>query len=201
MYLGIDVGGTKTLVAVLDSKGKIVEQTKFPTPEDYKEFLIKLHTALHGFKNKDFRAGGAGIPATKFDRKHGRAISFGNLPWRNVSVQADLERLLKCPVVVENDAKLAALSEAALLKNKYREVLYVTVSTGIGIGLVSKGVINTSIGDGGGRTIMLEHKGKLTPWEDFAGGKAIVERYGKKAAEISDEATWQAISRDLAKGF
>jgi predicted NBD/HSP70 family sugar kinase len=103
--------------------------------------------------------------------------------------------------VVENDAKLAALSESRLLKDKYSVVLYITVSTGIGIGLVVDGKIDTNVGDGGGRALLLEHKGKMMSWEDFASGRAIVERYGKKAADITDEGTWRAIARDLAKGF
>ena len=42
MYLGIDVGGTKTLVATLDVNGVIIEKYKFPTPKKYTDFLIEL---------------------------------------------------------------------------------------------------------------------------------------------------------------
>src|SRR4029077_13682232 len=58
-----------------------------------------------------------------------------------------------------------------------------------------------NIGDGGGRTILLEHEGKLVPWEDFVSGRAIVARYGKRAEEINDQATWKAIVRELKLGF
>jgi predicted NBD/HSP70 family sugar kinase len=201
MYLGVDIGGTKTLVAVLTESGEIRERVKFPTPENYDDFLAQLELTIEGFETKDYRACGVGMPVTVFDRKHGRGMSFGNLPWRNVPVQHDVERLVGCPVVVENDAKLAALSEAMLLKHKYSKVLYVTVSTGIGIGLVANQTIDTSIGDGGGRAILLEHRGKMMPWEDFASGRAIVERYHKRAVDITEKETWQKICRDLAKGF
>jgi predicted NBD/HSP70 family sugar kinase len=201
MYVGVDIGGTKTLVAVLDKRGVIVEHNKFPTPHDYGEFLENLTKVIAAFKIKDFAAGGVGIPGPSFDREHGIGVRLGNLPWRNVPILQDAEDICHCPIAVENDAKLAALSEAMLLKDTYKKVLYVTVSTGIGIALVVDGVIDTSIGDGGGRTILLEHDGKIMPWEDFASGRAIVERYGKRASEITDEATWKAICRDLAKGF
>jgi glucokinase len=201
MYVGVDIGATKTLVAVLDEHGVIIEHTKFPTSPDYSVFLEDLRKTVTEFKAKNFAAGAAGITAPSFDREHGVGINFSNLPWRNASIQEDIEEICDCPIAVENDAKLAALSEAMLLKGSYKKVLYVTISTGIGIGLVVNGVIDTSIGDGGGRTILLEHDGKMTPWEDFAGGKAIVARYGKKAEDITDEATWKAICRDLAKGF
>lgn len=201
MYVGVDIGGTKTFAAVLDENGVITEQIRIPTSKDYEEFLSNLSQAVSKLKCKKFSSGGSGIPATKIDRKNGIALAFGNLPWKNVPIQTDLEKICQCPIAVENDAKLGALSEYMLLKDKYASVLYVTVSTGIGYGLVVDGVIDTSVGDGGGRTIMLDNQGKLEPWEDFASGKAILEHYGKPAKDIEDENIWKAISRDLAKGF
>jgi glucokinase len=201
MYLGVDIGGTKTLVAALDDRGVIQEQAKFPTPKNYDNFLLELRHELANFKTQDFRAGAIGMPVTAFDRAHGRGINFSNLPWHNVSMQVDAERLTNCPILVENDTKLAGLSEARLLKDQYQSIMYVTISTGIGYALVVDGQIDLNFGDGGGRTMMLEYKGKMTPWEDFAGGRAIVARYGKKALDIKDKAAWQTISRDLARGF
>lgn len=200
MYLGVDVGGTKTLVAVLNDDGVIVEQAKFPTPKDYEDFLEQLAATLKAFETRDFRAGGAGIPG-RLDREHGRALNFGNLPWRSLPVQDDLEKLAGCPFVIENDAKMAGLSEAMLLKDKFERVLYITVSTGIGLALIDKGVIDVNIGDSGGRALMLPHKGKLMPWEEFVSGRAIVERFGKRAADINDDKTWRIISHDLAQGL
>lgn len=200
MYVGVDVGGTKTLLAALDDAGVIVEQVKFPTPQRYEDFLQQLRTEKAKLKTQDFRAGGIAIPG-RLDRKHGRALSLGNLGWKNIAVQHDTERIFGCPMALENDAKLAGLSEAMLLKGKQNVVLYVTISTGIGTALIVNGSIDTNIGDGGGRTIMLEHKGKLTAWEDFASGRAIVERFGKRAADITDEKTWKIISHDLAQGL
>jgi predicted NBD/HSP70 family sugar kinase len=201
MYLGIDVGGTKTLVATLNNEGVITEKVKFLTPRTYHEFLVELKTALGNLKVQDFKAGGVGIPATIIDREHGIGRRFGNLPWRDVPMLADVERIAHCPFVLENDTKMAGLSEAMLLKTKYSRVLYVTVSTGVGFALVVDDIIDPNIGDGGGRTMLLEHRGKMVPWEDFASGRAIVERYHKKAFEIQDEAIWRKISRDIAQGL
>lgn len=201
MYLGVDIGGTKTLVAALNSSGIIIKSLKFPTDHNYHKFIEQLEHTIKELDVDDYAAGAVGVPATKIDRHHGRAMSFGNLPWPVVAIQHDIEQIAHCPIVVENDAKLAALSESRLLKDRFRDVLYVTVSTGIGYGLVIDGVIDKGIGDGGGRTILLEHNGKMTPWEDFASGKALVERYGKLAKDIHDDATWKSISRNLAQGF
>lgn len=201
MYIGIDIGGTKILLCTLSDDGVITESIKIPTPKDYNDFLKELSLNVGKLEAKDFKAGGLAIPASSIDRDHGIGKIYGNLPWHNTPIQHDVEQISRCPIVIENDAKLAALSEAMLLKDKYKSVLYVTVSTGIGYGLVKDGYIDKNIGDGGGRTILLEHQGKMMPWEDFASGRAIVERYGKKAKDIEDKDTWQKISADLAKGF
>lgn len=201
MYVGIDVGGTKTLIATLDDNGVILEKVKYPTPESYDIFLDQLAATLNTFNQKDYRAGGIGIPATVFDREHERAISFGNLPWKNVSVQQDTEIICHCPMVVENDAKLAGLSESMLLKSDYNKVLFITVSTGIGFSLINQHEIDINFGDSGGHSLLVAYKGKQVPWESFASGHAIVERFGKKAFEITDEETWAIIARDLSIGL
>ncbi len=200
MYAAIDIGGTKTLAASLDDNGVIQQQIRFETPQTYPEFLEQLIIAFSAIDTKDFRAGGVGAPGT-IDRKHGRVINLGNRGWHDIALVADIENILHCPFVIDNDAKLAALSEAMLVKEQFAKVLYITVSTGIGLGLVVDGVIDTAFGDGGGKTMLVEHKGKLTAWESFASGHAIVERYGKMAKDIHDKQTWQAIAHDLAIGF
>lgn len=201
MYIAIDIGGTKTLIASIDNDGVITEKTRFETPKNYDEFLDATVKSLRKLKEKEFAAGGVGISATYLDRHHGRALKLGNLPWENVPIQADIERLTDCPIVVENDAKMAGLSEAMLVKDQYDRVLYITVSTGIGIAFIEDRKIETSFGDAGGRTFLVEHKGRLTPWEDFASGRAIVERYGKMAKDIDDAKIWRSVARDLAKGM
>lgn len=199
MYLGIDVGGTKTIVAALDDNGVITESQRFPTPQDYRVFLSKLEEIVDAFTTQDFKAIGVGIPATSIDRKTGIAVSFSNLAWHNEPVQADIERLLGCPVAVENDAKLAGLSEA-MLREPMR-LLYLTISTGIGYSLVVDRQIDQNIGDSGGRLLLFEHSGKLTPWERFASGKAIVETFGKQAKDIEDPEIWDKIARNITQGL
>jgi predicted NBD/HSP70 family sugar kinase len=201
MYVGIDVGGTKTIAAILSSDGIISERERFPTPKDYGEFLRTLEKAFNNFHEQEHAAGGIGIPVTVFDRNHERAVNFGNLPWRNINIQQDVERICHCPIAVDNDAKMAGLSEAMLLQNEFSKVLYVTISTGIGYAIIDHLKIDDNVGDGGGRTMLLEHQGKLVPWESFASGHAIVERFGKKAVDITDEKTWQLIARDISQGI
>ena len=201
MYIGIDIGGTKTLVAVMTDEGVISESVKFPTPETYEDFLAALTRAVDSFTTKDFRAGAIGVPGT-INRERGIVEQLGNRPnWKKLHILRDIEHILHCPMRIENDAKLGGLSEYMLLKKQYKRVLYVTISTGIGIGLTVDGRIDENIGDGGGRTILLEHHGKLVPWETFGSGSAIVKTYGKMASEIEDKATWAKIVRTFTPGL
>jgi len=137
----------------------------------------------------------------RIDREHGVGLSCGNLGWKNVAIQADTEAIAHCPVIIENDAKLAGLSEALMIIDEFKKTLYITISTGIGISLITNGIIDTEIGDRGGASIMLEHDGVLTPWEHFASGKAIVAKYGKRASDIDDPAIWTEIARDFSVGI
>ncbi len=108
--------------------------------------------------------------------------------------------MLRCPVVIENDANLAGLSEAMLLKKKYSRVLYLTISTGINIGFIVNQHIDSDITPEAG-DIVMERGGKLVTWEHFASGKAIVKRFGKRASDIDDEETWRKIAHDFALGI
>jgi predicted NBD/HSP70 family sugar kinase len=199
MYLGIDIGGTKTLVAVLNNEGVIRESIKFPTPKVYPEFLKELSIAVAKLSTKEFVAACVAAPG-RVDREHGVALAFGNLPWKDVPLKRDVRRIVHCLVVVDNDANLAGLSEARLLP-QYDTVLYVTLSTGIGTGIITNQEIYPEFADSEGGEILLEHKGKLQKWEDFASGRAIVKQFGKRASDITDQKTWRIISRNIAVGL
>jgi predicted NBD/HSP70 family sugar kinase len=199
MYVGVDIGGTKTLVAVLNDQGVILERIRFLTPPHYEEFINALESAAQGLQHQDFRAGCVGAPG-KIDRDHGIGRDFGNLRWHNVPIQSDAERIFRCPMLVENDANLGGLSESMLLPRDKR-VLYVTVSTGIGTGFIDHQHIAPELANSEGGHMLLPFQGKRMLWESFASGRAIVKRFGKKAAEITDEATWRRIAHDLSLGF
>lgn len=200
MYLCIDVGGTKTLVASVDDNGVITDQIRFETPQNYEDFLVKLADSVKELNVSDYVALGIGIPATDLDRDRGIGVNFAHLTWKKVPIRANLEDLFKLPVALENDAKLAGLSESMLRKNKKR-LLYVTVSTGIGYSLIVNNKIDPNIGDGGGSLLVLEYKGQYLPWEDFAAGSAIVKIFGRKAEDIFDKPTWKSISKNLSLGL
>ena len=187
------------MVAALDSHGVILETNRFPTPVKYDEFVVQLSEAGKRLQQHDFIAGCMGVPG-RIDRRHGIGEYFGNLPWQNVPLQNDAEKIFRCPMLIENDANLGGLSESMLLPASKR-VLYVTISTGIGTGFIVNHTIDPALADSEGGQMLLEYHGKRVTWEDFASGRAIVRRFGKKAASITDDGTWQRIANDLAAGF
>jgi len=200
MYLAIDIGGTKTLVACFDAKGQLKNEVKFATPSDYEAWLEHCKAALTELKCDDFKAGCVAIPGTA-DRHNGVGINFGNLSWLDVPIARDVERLTNCPIVIENDAKLAGLAEANLIKKDFKKILYITFGTGIGISYIVDGVIDLHTNDLGGAVLTLEHGGKRVPWDKFASGHAIVRRFGKEAGDITDQAIWKEITHDFSVGI
>jgi glucokinase len=198
MYLGVDIGGTKTLVAVLDNSGVITERSKFPTPKTYHDLLASIRAAGEAFSAKDFEAGGVGVPG-RINRTGGTSLGAPNISWGMGPLQADLEKIFHCPFVIENDANMAGLSEAMLHK-EYATVLYITVSTGIGTGVVRNQKLEPALINSEGGQILLPFKEQYVPWEKFASGKAIYEHFGKKAADITAVDDWKYIARNLSLG-
>ena len=199
--LTVDIGGTKVLVATFDQDGAVQDSKKFKTPKEYDAFIAELRmTIVDMIGPAQPLACSIALPGS-INRAEGVAEYFGNLPWENVAISKDLSDILLCPIYLENDAKMAGLAEADSIKDLYKRVLYITVSTGIGLGLVVNGKIDHAVQDAGGKAIMVEHSGKIMAWEEFASGKAIVARTGKMASEITDEHDWYMVARNLAIGM
>ncbi len=201
MYGAVDVGGTKTLLAIFNKAGILKDQIKFPTPKKYSNFTDILAKTVAKFSTHDFRAVTVAMPGL-IDRKHGIVIAFGNLPWENVPIQKDAEKLFNCPIIIENDSKLAALSEARLIPN-YKKVLYVTISTGISGGLVINGKIDRRFEDIEPGQMLLEHEGRLKDWEDFGSGRAFQAKFGRRVSDTkdTDSEAWYWLARNVAIGL
>jgi predicted NBD/HSP70 family sugar kinase len=202
MFLAIDVGGTKTLTALFSEDGNIIITKRIQTDPNYSKFLIGLKELIElNFSNQPITHCCCALPG-RIDREKGIGIFFGNLPWTNVPIKEDLLRFLQdARIFVENDAKLAALSEAKELSVNYKTVLYVTVSTGIGAGVVVGGKLDPALLKIESGQMLLEHNGSLQKWESFASGRALAKTYGKKASEIDDPGIWREYSKGLALGL
>jgi predicted NBD/HSP70 family sugar kinase len=202
MYGAIDVGGTKTLVALFADDGTLISQIKFPTPPLYSLFIDELSETFEKLKRPTVQRVGIALPG-KIDRKHGVGVAFGNLPWSMVPIVEDVEAVFHSPVVLENDARLAALSEAILLKGDFNKVLYVTISTGIGGGLIVDGQIDPNFEDMEIGQLLLEHEGKLMRWEEFGSGKAFQQKYNSRVGDMDQNngGAWYWFAHNIALGL
>ena len=83
MYLAVDIGGTKTLVATLNNDGVITERLRFETPKKYEQFIKLLAESVANLSTDNFLACGIGFPG-RLNREQGLGVALGNLPWENV---------------------------------------------------------------------------------------------------------------------
>ncbi|MCL2085910.1 ROK family protein [Candidatus Saccharibacteria bacterium] len=206
MILVIDIGATKTLIATMDEnldQPQIAEHRHFATPKTPREFLNEFERQYSTMKKEGVKIAVFGIPALV---KDGGIIGyFPNLPeWKNeTGVAFNPAKELAATVLdgmsvyVLNDADLGAYGEAAGL-NFPETLLYIAPGTGVGVGVVTHGLI--SVHSEAGR-MMVEAGGKLVEWEKIASGTAIQRDYGKIANDIKDEATWRMIAARIALGL
>lgn len=202
MFVAIDVGGTKTLVAVFDEDGKVIARDKHPTGSDFDTFLDQTISAVEKLtKDDDVDVIVVAAPGL-IDYENNRVLDFGNFDWHNVDMHSPLAQRFECPVIVENDANLGAVGEANLGAGEpYETVLYITISTGIGTGITYQGALDRAMRKSEGGQMHFRHDGKLMRWEHFASGKAFYDRYQKMGVDvpIGDE-IWSQWAEDVSLG-
>lgn len=200
MLVTVDTGGTKTLIASFEQNGDIGEMIKFPTPPDQADYVTLLRSTLQkNYANTPVEAIVIALPGIV---KDGVALWCNNLGWKNFDAQAALSGVLgDTPVIIENDANLAGLSETRVLDPTPLLSLYVTISTGIGTGIITNGQIDPGLRYSEGGRALVEFDGIVREWESFASGKAIYEAYGKYAREITNERVWRQIADRISRGF
>lgn len=200
MIVAVDTGGTKTLITSFGEDGKIGKQVKFPTPPqeaDYVELLRSTLQSLYGGQRVE-----AVVIAIPGIIKDGVALWCNNLKWHNFDAKTAFTGVLgKTPVFIENDANLAGLSETRLLKKPPVSSLYVTISTGIGTGVITNGVIDPGLRLSEGGRCLVEFDGTVREWESFASGRAIYALYGQYARDIHSKRAWKHIADRISRGF
>lgn len=199
MLLTIDTGGTKTLVAGFARTGKPGREHRFPTPLDRGEYISQLLQIIREhYADQELEAIVIAVPG----RIRDNIVQWcGNLPWQDFDIAGELRPHVSCPVWIENDANLAGLAEVRALPVLPRQGLYVTVSTGIGTGVIVDGAIHPALSSSEAGHIVFEYGGQLRQWEAFASGRAIKATYGKYARDIHDRKTWHEISDKISRGF
>ena len=149
--IGVDLGGTKIAVARLYGR-ELSESVLQPTDCDSADDLIdQVVQMIQSVRGEQLHGVGIGVPSVvEFDT--GRVVSSVNVPLADVQLRAVLGERLGVPVFVDNDASVAALAEAHDddLRLVTRDLVMITVGTGVGGGLVLGGRIYRGATGGAG---------------------------------------------------
>ena len=201
MIIGVDIGGTKTYIASFAENGKLLKEVRFETNHDYSEFLKDLEHHARTLETGKAKIACVAVPGL-ISRSEGRVLSLGNLPWKDRYIKHDVSLALSLKnVYIENDSKLAGLAEARYILESYPRTFYLTISTGIGGALVVNGKLVSALKDMEIGKIPLDNNGAVRAWEDFASGRSFVEKYGKQAVDIEDDAIWKEYSQLICRGL
>ena len=192
-YLGVDVGGTKVAVASVEG-GEALHAVEHPTPLESAgavlgciERAVNEVAAVAG----EPQAVGVGVPS-QIEWSTGTVVASVNIPLADVPLREELGRRLGVPVYVDNDASCAALAEANAIDAT--ELVMLTVGTGVGGGVITRGRIFRGAHGLGGELghVVVETDGPECPGacpsrgclEALCSGTALERAAGMKGREV-----------------
>mgnify|MGYP000046421579 CR=1 FL=1 len=190
--LGVDIGGTKIALCVGDNKGNIKSSRRLQggTRQEYKEVLpelIKLAkqtVAEAGLEMDDIDVVGLSCPGP-LNIKDGIIEQTPNMVWEDVPLRDDIARELGIHTVMQNDANGGALAEWFFGAGRgYHDLLYLTMSTGIGGGIIAEdNLIEGETGNAGEvGHVVLDVNGPSCScgmngcFEAFCGGRSVANQ-------------------------
>ncbi len=197
LYLGIDLGGTNISTGIVDENGNILVKASTPTikgrdAEDILDDMAELSKKLMNELNvteKDIEAIGVGLPGM-IDKKKGISIYANNLKFNNTNIVEEMQKRIDLPCYIENDANCAAIGENVCgVAYGNENLIYITIGTGLGAGIIINGkVFDGSFGGGGeaGHMVIVAEGeectcGRKGCWEAYASASAL-RREGRIAA-------------------
>jgi glucokinase len=207
LLIGVDIGGTKVAAGLVSAAtGEIRAQVRTPMVASgtAQDGLASAKTAIDSLlKNtgtdlRDVRGIGVCAPGP-LDPTAGVIVNPPNVPcWRNFPLSAEMSKLYRVAVKLDNDANAAGLAETIWRAGRgYKNVFYVTIGTGIGTGIVLDGKIlhgrTGAAGEGG--HVSIDYRGprcacgKHGCIETLAAGPAIGKAARARLAEKSDESS------------
>lgn len=200
LTIGVDIGGTKILAGTVTDDGEITSVARRPTPrQDADAVLESVGEAVRELVDGSAEPiGGVGVGvAGLVDAERSRVFFAPNLRWSQVPVRTLLEASTGLPVVVENDGNIAAWGEYRFGAGRgTRDMVLVTVGTGIGGGIVINGQLfrgaHGAAGEIGHINAVPDGRacgcGRGGCWEQYASGNALVREARELAAERRSEA-------------
>ena len=204
LYGALEAGGTKMVCAIGDENGNILERISIPTrtPAETMGPMIDF------FRGKEIRALGIGcfgpVDLKKGSRTYGYITSTPKLAWQNYPIVAEFEKALGVPVGFDTDVNAAALGEATWgCTRDVENSIYITVGTGVGVGVIIGGKpYHGMLHPEGGHILLARHPddpmvGSGCPFhenclEGLAAGPSLEKRWGIKGAELTGrKEVWQ----------
>lgn len=190
--IGIDLGGTNIKVGIVDLDNHILRQESIPTyiERPWKDIIKSMADLTNSIILKERisidRCLGIGVGSPGLiDTKNGIVLYSNNFEWENIPLRRELQKYFNLPIKMSNDANCAALGEAkaGAAKDK-KNVVLLTLGTGVGGGIILDGVIFEGGGLGGaelghmtivagGITCTCGHKGCL---EMYASASALIRQ-------------------------
>ena len=187
LIAAVDIGGTKIAVGIVDSGGRVVVRRECPTapergPADGMVRIIEMISEM--VRETGAPLTGIGFGSTgPIDPFTGAVYRVDTLPgWEGANLMTPLADEFHVPVALENDADAAVLGEAAFGAGRGAgRVIYVTISTGIGVGIVVEGKLYRGAGAAHPEIghVVVEASGPLCYcgargcWEAMAAGPAM----------------------------
>ncbi len=213
--LGYDVGGTKIVVSLGSSDGRLLGSARIENkdthPEDILPQMVSLSRKLvkdAGMTLKDVRAFGVSCPGPADIPNGIMTAPTNNKYWRNVPLKKYLADNLGIPGVFENDANCGALAEWFFGAGKNcSDFIYLTMSTGIGGGIIAENKLVRGTGFYGGEVghIVIQLGGRHCNcgmdgcYEAYCGGRAIADRIQEELRNRPDEMLYKLVGGDLDK--
>lgn len=210
VIISVDLGGTRIRAARLDRSLNILrrEETLTLAQEGLDatlERIKKMIGAVMPGDGDDTPVLGIGVSAPgPLNPTTGVIVRPPNLPgWHNVPLGDILHEAFDVPVFVGNDANVAALAEAARgAAQGYRHVIYITISTGIGSGIIVDGRL--LLGQHGlaaefGHIILVTGAGQISSPEKEAAGPSLARKLRMRIAQGERSAAQELVGGDLTK--
>jgi glucokinase len=214
-FIGVDIGGSGIDAGLCDGAGALIARDRLPLergapgPEILGGLIVLLRrlTERAGVSRDRIMGIGAGVPGT-VDKTGGEVLRTVNLPLGGMNLARGLSQVFDAPVRLENDANCAALGEKfAPGREAVRDMLLVTVGTGIGGGMIVGGEIydgfNSAAGEIGHTVIV--HGGRACTcgrrgcWEAYASASALAETAAAEAASARSGAMWELAGGDISR--
>jgi len=187
-YLGVDIGGTKIQVGVVQD-GELIQEVRFETSASAskEQILAELTHNLAPLVTADVAGIGIGVPGL-VDEEEGIVHNVQNIPsWREVHLKQHLTSYFDKPVYLTNDANAFAIGEKMYGQGRpYANLVGLALGTGLGAGIIINHQLYSGTLSSAGEFGMIPYLDKTV--EDYCSGKFFSQRTGQTGAE------WHALA-------